>query len=141
MNISGGCEAKLECAEDTYSSDGLTATSSHARILTEAETEKLLKDTKLVSDFKQNKLEKEAQKNWDLFYKRNTTKFFKDRHWTRREFSDLINNKVSQAVVIVIFLNPLFSFSHSVFHHFRELSAIFIKFKIVICKLFQFGRV
>ena len=34
-----------------------------------------------------------------------------------------------------------FSFSHSVFYPFGELSAIFIKFKIVICKLFQFGRI
>ena len=32
-----------------------------------------------------------------------------------------------------------FSFSHSVFFQFGELSAIFIKFKIVVCKLFQFG--
>ena len=30
---------------------------------------------------------------------------------------------------------------HSVFYPFWELSAIFIKFKIVVCKLFQFGRV
>ena len=34
-----------------------------------------------------------------------------------------------------------FSFSHNAFYLFEELSAIFIKFKIVICKLFQFGRV
>ena len=34
-----------------------------------------------------------------------------------------------------------FSFSHSVFYLFRELSAIIIKFEIVFCKLFQFGRV
>ena len=27
------------------------------------------------------------------------------------------------------------------FPQFRELSAIYIKFEIVICKLFQFGRV
>ena len=33
------------------------------------------------------------------------------------------------------------SFSHSVFNLFGELSAIFINFKIVVCKLFQFGRV
>ena len=32
-------------------------------------------------------------------------------------------------------------FSHSAFYPFGELSAIFIKFKIVICKLFQLGRV
>ena len=34
-----------------------------------------------------------------------------------------------------------FSFSHSVSYSFGELSAIFIKSKIVVCKLFQFGRV
>ena len=34
-----------------------------------------------------------------------------------------------------------FSFSHSVFCPFGGLSAIFIKFKKVVCKLFQFGRV
>ena len=34
-----------------------------------------------------------------------------------------------------------FSFSHSVFYPFGELSAICIKLKIVLCKLFQFGRV
>ena len=34
-----------------------------------------------------------------------------------------------------------FSFSHSVFYLFGEPSAIFIKFKIVVCKHFHFGRV
>ena len=34
-----------------------------------------------------------------------------------------------------------FSFSHSVFYPFGKLSAILIKYKIVVCKLFQFGRV
>ena len=33
-----------------------------------------------------------------------------------------------------------FSFSHSVFYSFWEYSAIFIKFEIVVCKFFQFGR-
>uniref|UniRef100_A0A8D0H2S3 tRNA N(3)-cytidine methyltransferase n=1 Tax=Sphenodon punctatus TaxID=8508 RepID=A0A8D0H2S3_SPHPU len=60
-----------------------------ARTLTPEEAEKLTRDRALVSDFKQLKLEKEAQKNWDLFYKRNSTNFFKDRHWTTREFKDL----------------------------------------------------
>ena len=32
-----------------------------------------------------------------------------------------------------------FSFSHSVFYRFRELSTISIKSEIVVCKLFQFG--
>ena len=34
-----------------------------------------------------------------------------------------------------------FSFAHSVFYPFQKLYAIFIKFEIVFCKLFQFGRV
>ena len=32
-----------------------------------------------------------------------------------------------------------FPFSHGVFYPFGELSAIFIKFEIVVCQLFQFG--
>uniref|UniRef100_A0A8C6FSM9 Methyltransferase 6, tRNA N3-cytidine n=1 Tax=Moschus moschiferus TaxID=68415 RepID=A0A8C6FSM9_MOSMO len=59
------------------------------RILSSEEEEKLKRGQALVSDFKQQKLEKEAQKNWDLFYKRNSTNFFKDRHWTTREFEEL----------------------------------------------------
>lgn len=65
------------------------STESSERILSEEEVEKLKKDQVLVSDFKQQKLEIDAQKNWDLFYKRNTTNFFKDRHWTTREFEEL----------------------------------------------------
>ena len=34
-----------------------------------------------------------------------------------------------------------FSFSHNVFYRFGKLSGILIKLYIVICKLFQFGRV
>ena len=33
-----------------------------------------------------------------------------------------------------------FYFSHSVFYPFRELSTIFIKFRIVVCRLLQFGK-
>lgn len=58
------------------------------RVLSQEEMDKLGAEV-LVSDFKQIKLEKEAQKNWDLFYKRNSTNFFKDRHWTSREFEEL----------------------------------------------------
>lgn len=68
--------------------NGQTKTSA-ARVLTPEELDRLSNERALVSDFKQMKLEKEAQKNWDLFYKRNTTNFFKDRHWTTREFEEL----------------------------------------------------
>ena len=61
-----------------------------------------------VSDYKRNKLEKEAKKNWDLFYKRNTTKFFKDRHWTKREFEELCGKSVRNQ-----FLNIAYSIMNS----------------------------
>ena len=34
-----------------------------------------------------------------------------------------------------------FSFSQSVFYLFEEESSIFVKFEIVVCELFKFGRV
>lgn len=43
-----------------------------------------------MSEFKQKKLEEEAKKHWDKFYLRNETRFFKDRHWTTREFEELV---------------------------------------------------
>lgn len=66
----------------------------YARKLDVGEVEKLNKDKVLVSEFKQNKLENDAKKNWDIFYKRNKTNFFKDRHWTTREFKELTNTAV-----------------------------------------------
>ena len=73
--------------------------SESVRTLSEKEKEKLARDVNLVSEFKSNKFEKEAQKNWDVFYKRNTTKFFKDRHWTRREFGELINSSDEVSII------------------------------------------
>ena len=36
------------------------------------------------------KLEREAKKNWDLFYKANKTNFYKDRHYIKYEFQELV---------------------------------------------------
>lgn len=41
-----------------------------------------------VSPFWAQKYSTEASKNWEKFYKRNTTNFFKDRHWTSNESTD-----------------------------------------------------
>lgn len=68
-----------------------------ARCLTVNESMKLKEDCITVSDFKKKKLEDDAQRNWDLFYKRNSTKFFKDRHWTCREFKELCLNEGSSS--------------------------------------------
>ena len=40
-----------------------------------------------------------------------------------------------------LFITSNFSFSHSVFYLFEDLSSIFIKFEIVVCIPFHFGRV
>ncbi|XP_015119499.1 methyltransferase-like protein 6 [Diachasma alloeum] len=63
-----------------------------AKRLTEQEVEKMkAQDSRLVPQHRANLLEKDAKKYWDLFYKRNTTSFFKDRHWTTREFQELLD--------------------------------------------------
>ncbi|KAJ3033993.1 Methyltransferase-like protein 6, partial [Rhizoclosmatium hyalinum] len=60
-----------------------------------AEIDRILKThaQKPVSPFLKQKLINEAPKHWDLFYKRNTTNFFKDRHWTWREFPELVESE------------------------------------------------
>lgn len=89
---------EMENSEKSSSSSVIDDTQSYSfstRDLSAEETAKLQQDKNLVSQFKQNKLEIEAQKNWDLFYKRNSTKFFKDRHWTSREFADILSDHVT----------------------------------------------
>ncbi|KAJ7322540.1 hypothetical protein JRQ81_018827 [Phrynocephalus forsythii] len=82
-------EAQLDAIISSCEDGAFQTRGQKTRMLTPEEVKKLATDQILVSDFKQQKLEKEAQKNWDLFYKRNSTNFFKDRHWTTREFEEL----------------------------------------------------
>lgn len=64
--------------------------STERRELSSEECFKLqLQNERLVSKYQAAKLEQNAKRYWDLFYKRNETKFFKDRHWTTREFKEL----------------------------------------------------
>lgn len=60
--------------------------------LTDDEKKRLeLQNLRLIPEAKAAKLDKEAKRHWDIFYKRNETKFFRDRHWTTREFQELVN--------------------------------------------------
>lgn len=62
-----------------------------AKHLTPEEIDKMkAQDSRLVSEFRANQLEKDTKKYWDLFYKRNDKRFFRDRHWTTREFDELL---------------------------------------------------
>lgn len=80
----------METKDDSNFLDDDVLTSSE-KCLTEKEKELLAsQNTRKVTEFKANQLEQQAQKNWDLFYKRNETKFFKDRRWTTREFAELL---------------------------------------------------
>lgn len=77
------CEAMLQCDQNSVSS-------TETRVLTSEERMKLqLQNKRLVSEHQAATLELNAKRYWDLFYKRNETKFFKDRHWTVREFEEL----------------------------------------------------
>lgn len=84
-----------------------------------------------VSEFMQVKLEKDAKKNWDLFYKRNGDRFFKDRHWTTREFTELIEND-KQLVLVEIgcgvgnFIFPLLETSSNIFAYGCDFSPVAI---------------
>lgn len=68
-------------------------TSGHvAKQLTPEELNKMrAQNSRMVPKHRAMLLEKDAKKYWDLFYKRNDTRFFKDRHWTTREFEELAN--------------------------------------------------
>jgi len=66
--------------------------SSESEILKSEDSWIQKQNSRMVSEFKANQIEINAQKMWDIFYKRNKTNFFKDRHWTTREFKELASN-------------------------------------------------
>lgn len=67
--------------------------------LTDEDKQRLeAQNSRLIPEAKAARLEKDAKRHWDIFYKRNETKFFRDRHWTTREFQELINFDVNQKI-------------------------------------------
>lgn len=70
------------------------------KILSDLELQKLkAQDSRMITPFQAQTLEAQAKKHWDLFYKRNENRFFKDRHWTTREFTELVKFKVNSQEV------------------------------------------
>ena len=64
---------------------------------------------------------------------------FPNKPWFLRVCSSSLLKTLWEKEKLLVTSN--FSFSNSVFDLFEDFSAIFIKFEIVVCKLFQFGRV
>ena len=64
---------------------------------------------------------------------------FPNKPWFLRVCSTSLLKTLREKEKLLVTSN--FSFSHSVFYLFGELSAIFNELEIVVCKLFQFGRV
>lgn len=73
-----------------------------SKALTTEEEEKLkLQNSRLISAYQANKINVESKKHWDLFYKRNDTRFFKDRHWTLREFKEILGRSITERNVLL----------------------------------------
>uniref|UniRef100_A0A0R3RU91 tRNA N(3)-methylcytidine methyltransferase n=1 Tax=Elaeophora elaphi TaxID=1147741 RepID=A0A0R3RU91_9BILA len=71
-----------------------TETCSSPPKLNEEQRERVRKQVP-ASDFKRIKLQEELRKNWDKFYLRNKSNFFKDRWWTQRELDGLLKQHVN----------------------------------------------
>lgn len=71
--------------------DWISTSDCLTRELTDEDRERLEKQDCL-NVFKRQKLEAEAQKNWDRFYNRNVDHFFKDRHWTKHDFAKILHD-------------------------------------------------
>ena len=63
---------------------------------------------------------------------------FPNKPWFLRVCSTSLLKTLREKENLLITSN--FPFSHSVFYPFGELSTLFIKSEIVVCKLFKFGR-
>ncbi|BHF58392.1 ribosome bioproteinsis protein tsr3 [Sparganum proliferum] len=78
-------EASSICDESPFSVESFKTLT-----LSDDALERLEKQVQcMASKFQHRKLVQEAGRNWDRFYNRNGARFFKDRHWTTREFAEL----------------------------------------------------
>lgn len=132
-SVSSVCNTGVDSSDDSSE----FAVCAH-RPLT-AEEQELLKcqDARKIPERRQNQLEKEARKHWDLFYKRNSTKFFKDRHWTLREFQELSGMGLESGQQLTVlevgcgvgnFMFPLLSETDNIVFHACDFSPRAIQF-------------
>ena len=75
---------------------------AHERIVPDQEVEQAINSVlstnrRTASNYVITKASREAARNWDTFYKRHQDKFFKDRHWTEREFGKSLSGQDADA--------------------------------------------
>lgn len=87
--------------DETYADAGDIFAHRLKELSEDEKTRLELQNSRMIPEAKAAKLERDAKRHWDIFYKRNETKFFKDRHWTTREFQELINFYPEQKVVFL----------------------------------------
>ena len=63
---------------------------------------------------------------------------FPNKPWFSSVYSDSLLKTLREKEKLLVTSN--FSFSYSVFNPFGKLPTIFIKFTVVVCRVFQFGR-
>ncbi|KAI5706004.1 methyltransferase-like protein 6 isoform X2 [Diaphorina citri] len=91
-------------------------------------------NSRLVSKHVAEEIEQNKKKYWDLFYKRNETKFFKDRNWTVNEFHEFVNQDVGEGVLLEVgcgvgnFIFPLLSWSKICYIHACDISPRAVNF-------------
>lgn len=97
--------------------------------LTEVMRESLERqDSRLISKHIADDVEKNNKKYWDLFYKRNETRFFKDRNWTVNEFREFVDEDLGSGVLLEVgcgvgnFIFPLLSWSNIQYIHACDIS-------------------
>jgi len=84
----------------------------------------LIQDKQVMPQYKQEKLEVNARKNWDLFYKRNRTNFFKDRQWMTREFQEL--KQLAEKMDKLVFLEAGCGVGNTFFPLKQEIPKMFV---------------
>jgi methyltransferase-like protein 6 len=88
---------EIKAKVDSEDSNSETASELNPKIKYYEPTEEMLEnakkvitdDSKTLSDFLYSKYEKDAKRNWDIFYKNNKDNFFRNRHYIEREFIEL----------------------------------------------------
>lgn len=77
-----------------------------------------------------SKFEKDSKRHWDIFYKHNSTHFFKDRHWLHREFTALAEAAEGERAAVLLEIGcgvgnavfPLLEANPALFVHACDLS-------------------